>query len=171
MTVAEMVDFPVNEKEREVRNKETYVAFIRWDILTLAEKKKEKAPKTQREFSQKWKIGEDTLSDWRNRADFQKLRSAMFRKKLAADVPEVMADMRKRIKRIGKADEVEVWLAYSEGWDRKHVIEIKPPLEFGEGDVRQLIAKLSPDKQKQYYVTIAKLLADARDANERADAL
>lgn len=169
LTTPEMVSVDTenpNERDVKVENREKYFAFIRWDILTLAEKKKEKAPKTQAEFSKQHGISEVTLSNWRARAEFQKLRSEMFRKKLAAEVPEVMADMRKRIKKIGKADEVELWLAYSEGWDKRRVIEIKPPVEFGEGDVRQLIAKLPEEKQKQYYVTIAKLLAEAQAAND-----
>ena len=95
----------------------------------------------------------------------------MFRKKLADEVPEVMADMRKRIKKIGKADEVELWLAYSKGWDRKKILEIKPPLEFGEGDIRVLISKLPKDKQKTYYVTLAKLIADAQEAADAELAL
>lgn len=156
----------MDEKEREVRLKEAYIAFIRWDILTKAERKTDKEPKTQRDFAKKWDIAEDTIVDWKKRADFQKLRGDMFRKKLAAEVPEVMADMRKRIKKIGKADEVELWLAYAEGWDKKRVLEIKPPVEFGEGDIRTLVAKLPPDRQKHFRVTLAKLLAEAEAAND-----
>lgn len=170
-TVAEMVAPLERPEERDVKKKEAYFAFIHWTICTKAERKAEKLPATQGEFSKKWGISEAGISEWKKRADFEKLRGEMFRKKLAAEVPEVMADMRKRIKKIGKADEVELWLAYSEGWDRKKVVEFKPPLEFAEGDVRALIAKLTPEKQKEYYVTIAKLLADARDAAELADAL
>jgi len=163
-TVEQMVsvDAPVMDKEqRAVRLKEAYVAFIRWDILTAAEKKRDKEPKNQKEFAAKWDIHENTIVDWRKRADFQKMRSEMFRKKLAAEVPEVMADLRKRIKKYGMGMDVELWLAYSEGWDRKKVLEIKPPVEFGEGDIRILIAKLPPEKQKLFRVTLAKLLAEA----------
>lgn len=170
-TVKEMVALPVDENAREVRKKEAYVAFIRWDISTKAERKANKDPKTQKEFAAKWDIAEDTIVDWKARADFQKLRGEMFKKKLAAEVPEVMADMRKRIKKIGKADEVELWLAYAEGWDKKRVLEIKPPVEFGEGDIRLLVSKLPPERQKHFRVTLAELLAEAEAANDNADAL
>lgn len=165
-TVEEMVKLPVDDKERDARKKEAYVAFIRWDIMTLAEKKKAKEPLTQDKFAEKWGIAQRTPTDWKARADFQRLRSEMFRKKLAEDVPEVMADMRKRIKKIGKADEVELWLAYSEGWDKKRVVEITPPVQFGENDIRALVSKLPPEKQVKYYETIAKLLAEAIDADD-----
>lgn len=168
-TAAEMVSLDTSnsdKEQRDVRLKEAYVAFIRWDILTAAEKKRDKEPKSQKEFAAKWDINEDTVSDWRKRADFQKMRSEMFRKKLAAEVPEVMADLRKRIKKYGMGMDVELWLAYSEGWDRKRVLEIKPPVEFGEGDIRLLVAKLPPEKQKLFRVTLAKLLAEAEAAND-----
>jgi len=159
-TIEQMVTIPSDNTEMIVRKKEAYFDFLHWDIMTIAEKKKAKQPKNQKEFAEKWDIRDATLSEWRARPDFEKLRSEMFRKKLAADVPEVFADMRKRIKRIGKADEVELWLAYSEHWDRKKVIEFKPPIEFGDSDIRSLIGKLPIEKQKLYRNTLAKLLPE-----------
>lgn len=153
-------------EEREVYLKEAYADFIRWTILTKIERKNEKAPMTQTEFAKKWNINIDTTTDWQKRNDFEKLRGDMFRKKLAAEIPEVMADLRKRIKKYGVGLDVELWLAYAEGWDRKKVVEIKPTNDFGEGDVRALIAKLPKEKQKTYYATIAKLIADATDADD-----
>lgn len=157
---------PKNEGEREVRLKETYVAFIRWTILTAAEKKKEKAPRTQGEFAKKHNVSEWTLSEWKDRGDYEKLRAEMFKKKLAAEVPEVMADLRKRIKKYGMGMDVELWLAYSEGWDRRRVLEIKPPLTLGDNDIRTIISKLPADKQKEFYDNITRLLAAARAADD-----
>lgn len=165
-TVDEMVALEVSEKEREVREKEAYVAFVRWDILTVKERLEEKLPDTQEQFAKKWDIRPATISAWKDRKDFAKHRSDMFRKKLAAEIPEVMGDLRKRIKKYGVGLDVELWLAYAEGWDRKKVVEIKPTNDFGEGDVRALIAKLPREKQKTYYATIAKLIADATAADD-----
>ena len=170
-SMKEMIDPLDRPEERDVKKREAYFAFLHWTICTVAERKKEDLPEHQGAFSKKWNVSEGTLSEWKKRADFEKLRGEMFRKKLASEVPEIMADMRKRIKKMGKADEVELWLAYSEGWDKKNVVEIKPPLEFGEGDVRALIANLPKEKQTEYYVTIAKLIADARDARDLAEKL
>lgn len=170
-TVAQMVGPLERPEERDVKKKEAYVAFIHWTICTKAERKSQKLPSTQGEFAKKWDVLDCTLSEWKKRADFETLRGEMFRKKLAAEVPEVMADMRKRIKKIGKADEVELWLAYAEGWDKKKVLEIKPPLEFGDNDIRTMIALLPPEKQKEYYVTLAKLLSEAQAAHDATDGL
>lgn len=153
-------------EEREVYLKDAYEDFIRWTILTKAERKLEDAPLTQKDFAKKWNIHPDTTTDWTKRKDFDTRRTETFRKKLAAEVPEVMSDLRKRIKKYGQGMDVELWLAYSEGWDRKRVVELRPPVQFGENDVRALIEKLPPDKQAKYYETIAKLLADARDADD-----
>lgn len=155
---------PEHEGEREVTKKEAFAAFIRWTILTKAERKAEKAPKTQGEFATRWGVDEATLSDWKKRGDFEKYRSTMFRKKLADDVPEVMADLRKRIKKYGQGLDVELYLAYAEGFDRKKVIEIKPPVTLNENDIRVLVSKLPPEKQKEFYDNIARLLAAARTA-------
>jgi hypothetical protein len=152
--------------EPEVYLKEVYAEYIRWTILTKAERKLEDAPATQTAFAKKWNIHIDTTTDWAKRKDFETRRSEAFRKKLAADVPEVMSDLRKRIKKYGQGMDVELYLAYAEGWDRKRVLKIEQPVQFGENDVRALIEKLPPDKQAKYYETIAKLLADARDADD-----
>lgn len=158
--------FTETPEERNVRNKEAYADFIRWTILTKAERKTEKAPHTQSEFARKWNININTTTEWQKRDDYEVLRSEMFKKKLATEVPEVMADLRKRIKKYGMAMDVELWLAYAEGWDKKKVVELKPPMQFGLDDVRALVAKLPKEKQKLYYGTIAKLIADATDADE-----
>ena len=125
-----------------------------------------KRAKDAKKFAVKWGIHEDTISDWRKRDDFEKLREDIFRKKLASEVPEVMADLRKRIKKYGMGMDVELWLAYSKGWDRKRVVEIKDPVTFGDGDIRNLIGKLPPEKQKLFRTTLAKLLAEAEALND-----
>lgn len=151
-------------EDKQIRLKKAYVDFVRWTILTKKEKQSENAPRTQGEFARKWGIHIDTTTDWFKRPDFETMREEIFRKKLAAEVPEVMADLRKRISKYGMASDVELWLAYSKGWDRKKVIEFKEPIRFAEDDIRVLVSKLSKEKQKTFYVTIAKLLADARNA-------
>lgn len=165
-SMKEMIAPLERKEERDVVKREAYFAFLHWSICTIAERKKEKLPRTQGEFAKLWDVGEDTVSQWKKRADFEELREKMFRKKLADEVPEVMADMRKRIKRIGKADEVELWLAYSKGWDRKQVVEIKPPITLDDNDIRNLIGKLSPERQKHFRVTLAELLAEAESAHD-----
>lgn len=152
--------------EHSVHLKEAYADFVRWSILTKLERKAEKAPDTQGQFATKWNIAPDTIVDWKKRADYPKLRGEAFRGKLAAEIPEVMADLRKRIKKYGIGLDVELYLAYAEGWDKKKVVEIKPTNDFGPGDIRALLAKLPKEKQKLYYGTLAKLIADATDADD-----
>jgi hypothetical protein len=47
------------------------------------------------------------------------------------------------------------------------VIEQKQEIQFGMNDVRTLTQHLSPEKKKYYHVTLARLLADAVQAEER----
>lgn len=153
--------------DRKLFHQEAHKDFIRWDVLTADERKKQKEPLTQTAFAKKWEVHIDTITDWRKRGDYLRLRGDAIREKLARETPEVMGDMRKRIKKYGSAFEVELWLAYVELWDRKQVLEIKPPLEFGENDIRALVAELPADKKKLYLHTLAKLIADAKQAQLR----
>lgn len=144
--------------------KDEYEEFVHWSVLTLDEKIKLKEPTTQRDFAKKFDINENTVLDWKKRDDYPKLRGDALRAKLAMETPEVIADMRKRIKKYGSAFEVDLWLAYVEQWDRKQVIEMKQPIQFGIGDIRALIVNLPKEKQKTYYQTLARLIADAKEA-------
>lgn len=150
--------------------KEAYAAFIDWCVLTDKERKKAGLPKTQGEFAKRWEIHIDTTTDWKKRDDYPKLRWDALQKKMALETPSVIEDLRKRIKKYGMGMDIELWLAISESWDRKHVIEMKQPLQFGLGDIRALIANLPKEKQKQYYQTLGRLIADAKDAEDHATA-
>lgn len=150
--------------EREVHLREAYADFQLWTILTKAEKRAAHYPQTQVEFAKKWGVHIDTTTDWKKREDFGKRCDELFRSKMAAEVPEVIADLRKRIKKYGMGMDVELWLAYAKNWDRKKVLEIKPPVVFDDADIRNLISKLTPERQKHFRVTLAELLAEAETA-------
>lgn len=168
--IAKLSKPAIDKKVREVNLKEAYEDFIHWCILNDHERKQMKEPKDQKAFAQKWEINEDTITDWKKRDDFPKLRADAFRAKLSMETPNVIGDLRKRIKRYGSGLDVELWLAYAEQWDRKQVIEMKQPLQFGLGDIRALIVNLPKEKQKQYYQTLGRLIADAKDAEENGRA-
>lgn len=154
------------KKGKQIEYKDTYEEFVHWSVLTVKEKEALKEPKTQRDFAKKFEIHENTVLDWKKREDYPKLRGDALRAKLAMETPEVLEDMRRRIKKYGSAFEVDLWLAYVEQWDRKQVIEMKQPVQFGIGDIRQLMANLPKEKQKMYYRTLARLIADAKEAEQ-----
>ena len=152
--------------ERAVYLKEAYADFIRWSILTKTEKKKDKEPKHQKAFALKWNIAEKTIVDWKKREDYEERRGREFKHKLALEEPEIMESLVKRIHKYGQAMDVELWYALVKGWDKKKVLEIKDPVQFGEGDIRILLSKLPKKDQQEYFNTLARIVAKAKAIQE-----
>jgi hypothetical protein len=163
--------FTQTKEEREVREKSAYADFIHWSILTDDERKAAKEPKTQKGFAIKWQINEDTITNWKKREDYEERRGREFKHKLALEEPKIMESLVKRIHKYGQAMDVELWYALVKGWDKKRILEIKNPVVIGEGDIRLLIGKLPKEKQKSFYETLTKLMAEAQDAEENANEL
>lgn len=151
------------KQESEVVLTEIFTVFICWMILTPKERLAEKAPKDQKSFAKKYRVSPDTLTDWKKREDFKTRSNSAFKEKLAADVPQVLESLKDRALKYGKADDVELYLAFSIDWDKRRVLEIKNPVQFGEGDIRLLISRLPKDKQQAFYQTLTALMAEAQD--------
>ena len=148
-------------KKDQVNKLDVFDLFCYWSVRTPDERKTEKLPDTQQEFAKKYKISEVSLSNWKKRDDYTGPRNSKMQEKLAGKTPEVLEGLFKRCQRYGKADEVELWLAYVEGWDKKKVLEMTGKIEFGDGDIRALVEHLPKTKQKLFYDTITKLLIEA----------
>jgi transposase len=155
----------VSLDKRDVTKREVYAIFVDWWVHDEEEREASGMPKTQKDFAARYDVSQDTLTDWKKRGDFVMLQGIALQKKVAMDAPMALSNLKKRIKKYGKADDVELFLNYG-GWDKKRVVELKPPVEFGEGDIRALVAKLPADKQKKYLDTLAGLIADAVNADD-----
>lgn len=152
---------------REPYKKEVFSEFVAWSVLTN-EEKGQIGIKNAKVFAKKHSIHESHLSRWKQRNDFHALKMESQRNKLRDLTPDVLAAFHKRCTKYGMGSDIELWLALVEGWDKKKVIEQKQELQFGPNDIRVLIANLSPEKQKFFRTTLARLLADATEAQERA---
>lgn len=136
-------------------------AFCYWIVRTAEERVKEDLPKNQNEFAALHKVNITTLGRWKKQDDYEVTRLEKIREKLKDQTPDVLEALLKRIKKYGMGYEVELWLAYVEGWDKKKVLEMTGKVEFGDGDIRALIQYLPKEKQKIFYDTITKLLIEA----------
>ena len=150
-----------NGRQDKIDKLDVFDAFCYWVVRTDKERKAEKLPKTQGEFAQKHKVIEATLSNWKKQADYEATRNAKMKEKLADKTPEVLDGLFTRCKKYGMGYEVELWLAYVEGWDKKKILELSGKVEFGDGDIRALVQHLPKTKQKLFYDTITKLLIEA----------
>ena len=149
---------------RNVNKKDAFADFVRWSVLSTKERKQANLPPTQKAFAQYWQLDEATCVDWKKREDYKIQRADAIKLNLADKTPEVLNALYTRIKKYGMSFEVELWLAYVEGWDKKTILEHRDQVEFGDGDIRELISHLPEKEQQQFYDVITKLLVQAEEA-------
>ncbi|MBI2123809.1 MAG: hypothetical protein HYU04_01050 [Candidatus Wildermuthbacteria bacterium] len=117
---------PNNSKINDLnglRHQMEYLDFITW----IATPNAFRTPKTQQELSKKFGVGQDTLSEWKNRPRFW-ASVAEKRKQWGQErTPDVVMALYNRIIRTGSAPEVKLWLQYFEDWSEK-IISVEPPL-------------------------------------------
>ncbi len=92
-----------------------YGEFIRW-IATPAPLRK---PKTQKELASKLKVDNATLSDWKQRVDFNSQVKRELTKWAREKTPRVVLSLYKKILKTGSAQEVKLWLQTFEDFEDK----------------------------------------------------
>lgn len=153
-------------KAQKANRPSAFTAFIEWSVLTTSEKKKADLP-TAKSFASKHKVHESQLSRWKSRSDFKSEKAMQQRLKWSDQTPDVIEGLYKRCTKYGTAHDVELWLVFIEGWDRKLSPPTRPALEFEPHDIRVLVSRLPKEKQRMYYSTLAELVAE--DAQIRAN--
>lgn len=115
---------PKNSNSKELKNLrhvDEYAEFISWVALPYSSRD----PKTQVEFSKKFGVGQDTLSEWKQRKGFvesvKKKRCEWGRDR----TPEVIQALFKRIVKTGAAAEVKLWFQIIEEWSEKITTDTK----------------------------------------------
>jgi hypothetical protein len=147
--------------------KDVFARFIDWSTLTKKERQKV-GIETAKAFAKKYDITEKTLVDWKKRPDFLDLKREAQILKMCEDTPDVLEGLKQRCIRYGMAYDVELFLLYVEGWDRKHVLEILGEVKLGDNDIRSLVELLPENKRAQFYETLANLVAEAEYARANA---
>lgn len=108
---------PKNKGSQKIRHRLEYSDFVIW----IATPKTLREPATQRDLARQFGIGEDTLSDWKNRPDFwdevREERSQWTREKTS----DVIHALYKRASEGGGAHEVRLWMEIVEGLKDKNV--------------------------------------------------
>lgn len=143
--------------DRDIQKKNEYLEFAKWMATPYPAKAKE-GLESEAKFSQYYKVNVSTIHRWKQRSDFwekvEKHRDKWGRSRTAT----VLEGLYRRAVKYGMAQEVELWLAYFEGWDKKQIVETTE--RFADDDLRNLIGRLPADKQQKYYDLLAQLLTD-----------
>lgn len=117
-----------------MRHPVEYLAFIKW----IATPEIFREQKTQGDFSEKFGIGQDTLSEWKSRDGFwdevRKETRAFFKEK----TPLIVASIYKKLATNPDGPLAKIWLQYIEEWKEEQVQSHK----FGN--------ELTPEEQKLY---------------------
>lgn len=112
---------------------------------------------TMTHFAEKYEVSNATLSAWHKK--FAKEIEDLSLRWGSDKIPNVMASLYNNIIKNGDSAEVELFLAYYKGWNKKQVVETVE--RFDMEDIRALIEPLPKDKQDQFYATIANIINEA----------
>lgn len=128
---------PKNKGKEQVCHRLEYRDFVVW----IATPKALREPATQRDMAKQFGVGEDTLSDWKNRPDFweevKEERSRWTREKTS----DVIHALYKRASEGGSAHEVRLWMEIVEGLNSKNVQVIDRYAEFRDMTWEELQAE------------------------------
>lgn len=150
-------------KTRGSYKKDVYQRFVEWYVLE-DKQKKEMDLLTQKDFAEKYGINVNTLSLWKATKVFKDNANEEQMNVLDARSPNAWGSFMRRLEKYGYAYEMEVYLAYVKGWDRKQIIEFANELQLTKGDIRALVDKLPTDKQHKFYDTLVDLIDEAQKA-------
>lgn len=153
----------VNKTGVEIND--VFTEFVKWSVMTKNERQLANLSTAQL-FAEKYKLHPSQLSRWKQNNSFLSYKEQYQREKLQELTPDVLDAFFRRCTKYGTANDIELWLTLVEGWDKKKVVERKAS-NFDLNDVQILISNLPAEKQKLYYTTIARLLADARQFNNQ----
>lgn len=147
-------------KNRAPNKKDAYMRFVQWSAWTSQMRKDNGLP-TVTSFCEKYGINIDTTTDWKKRADFAQLKREAQIEWLGDATSDVLAGLKDRCVKYGMAYDVELYLLYVEGWDRKRVIELMGEVKLGNNDLRAVIDLLPEHKRTKFYGLLTELVAEA----------
>lgn len=135
---------PNNSKNKDLKGLKHQMEFL--DFITwIATPSTLREPKTQQELSKKFGVGQDTLSEWKNRPRFW-IEVAEKRRRWGQErTPDVVMALFNRIVKTGGAQEVKLWLEYFENWSEK-IITAEPTYRSKYADLTN--AELAVLEQK-----------------------
>ena len=120
----------------DLDNPEKFEMFIRWYVLSpvmrlftdsqitalgIKDELESELLKigTQKEFAAKYKIHQDTLTDWKKREDFQEKVDGGMKLWGKSKTPTVLLSLLRNITKKGGSQEVKLWLQFFQGFTEK----------------------------------------------------
>jgi hypothetical protein len=123
------------QEDEKLRHFDEYHQFVAWIGLPVSLR----IPKTQKELAKNLGVGEDTLSEWKQRDGFFKAVEKKRKEWGQERTPEVIHALYKRIMKYGGATETKLWLQYIENWSEKTAPEETSKRPFEDMTDEELI--------------------------------
>lgn len=156
----------VSEKYGDLQKRDKFELFVEWYTLPYIERVKT-GMETQGQFAYRNSLSKDTLTKWKQRPDF---KAAVEKRRQDWDSKwfgEIMQGwLRSCLK--GNPKSIELWLQYFQGW-RKDQIPKERENEVSEDDVKRLIQELPEDRQKKYFIHLANLADEVKQARKERE--
>lgn len=102
-------------KQTKIRHDFEYHQFILWISLP----KELREPKTQAELSKHFRVGQDTLSEWKKKTGFWEEVASQRKNWSKEKTSEVVYALYKKAVDTGGAPEVKLWFQIMEGWSER----------------------------------------------------
>ncbi|MDB4940253.1 MAG: hypothetical protein JWO40_678 [Candidatus Doudnabacteria bacterium] len=154
------IKMQTNVEKKGVYKVDVYREFIRWSALPPFERARLHLS-DQGEFAEHYNINQNTLTHWKNRADFKPQVDAILKQWGRDRLPAMLQAMYNAAIK-GNAKSQRFWMAYIEGFDPKILKNENQKSYFSEDDMRTLIDKLPEWLQNKYNSLLMDLLTDSR---------
>lgn len=151
---------------KKIRKPFIYSEFVDWTAFPMAPRNGVLI-ETQEEFAQVYGVSKDTLSLWKQRADFEEQVNRKLKSwSIGKDMSVYQAIYNSALK--GNAKSQKLWLEYFKGFHLKKIKKEKPVREVTEDDIRNLIQSLPDLLQIKYNTFLEELVRDSI-ANDNGD--
>jgi len=155
---------PKDTPPKNPYKKGDYKEFVKFYALPSIFREEQFGFKTEQDFAKHFKIGQDTLVDWKKKEEFVKDVDEQLKKWGADKTPEVIAALLKTIEADGKAAEVKLWLQFIKGWKEGMIVE-QPSIERNN-TLDKLLENAKPEVKRQFDEFLKKLLPSKREGGE-----
>lgn len=109
------------KKIKPMKKAEEFEVFCEWASLPSPVRE----PRTQKEFSKKWGVGEDTLSKWKHKQLFWEKVAERRIEWARGKTSDVILGLFRNASISGNAAEVKLWMQLVEDWSEKQ--QLGPP--------------------------------------------
>lgn len=147
-----------------------YQEFVLWTAMPSIEKRR-LGLESQKAFAEYHNISENSLSNWKQRADFEPRVDAILKMWSVGKTPDVVHGIYAAAVK-GNPMSQMLWLKYFKGFSEKSEVTVTNKVEVGVNDIRHLIELLPEPLKSKHYANLRELLDDSvavRDARSVED--